>query len=243
MKQRLIAANWKMNGSLQANAALVSELLSLPNQSERVLCPPAVYLSQVAELLAGTDIALGAQNLYWQESGAYTGEVSVGMLKDIGAQYVIIGHSERRALFAESDADCCAKVLAAQAGGLMPILCIGESKQQRDAGETLEVISQQLRLGLEGVPLEQLVVAYEPIWAIGTGDTATPEQAEEVHRHIRTELAEIDSERAESLKILYGGSVNAGNAADLFAMDNIDGALVGGASLKAEEFSAVCCAG
>ncbi len=243
MKQRLIAANWKMNGSLQANAELIRELLDLPSQAERVICPPAVYIAQVLELLAGTDVLTGAQNIDWRESGAYTGEVSAGMLRDIGAQFVIVGHSERRSLFGETDQLCRDKVLAAQSKGLTPILCVGESKEQRDAGETLAVISGQLEKGLEGVALEPLVLAYEPIWAIGTGDTATPEQAEEVHSHIRKELTALDSELAGAVRILYGGSVNAENAASLFAMDNIDGALVGGASLKAKDFSAICCAG
>ena len=243
MKQRLIAANWKMNGSLQANAALVKAILSLPGEGQRVICPPAVFVSQVGRLIESTNIALGAQNLDWRGSGAVTGEVSAAMLQDLGVKFVIVGHSERRSFFAETDEVCRDKALAAQAAGLTPIFCIGESKEQRDAGEALAVISKQIELGLAGVPLNKLVIAYEPIWAIGTGDTATPDQAEEVHSHIRAELMSIDSASAEEVKILYGGSVNAGNAASLFVMDNIDGALVGGASLKAEEFSAICCAG
>lgn len=232
-----------MNGSLQSNAALIKALIELPSNSDRVICAPAVYLPQVASLLEGTNIAVGAQNADWRDSGALTGEVSVNMLKDIGARFVIVGHSERRSLFGETDDNCRDKTLAVQRVGLMPILCVGETKQQRDQGDTLRVVSEQIQLGLEGVSLDQLVVAYEPVWAIGTGDTATPEQAAEVHGHIRAELAKMDAAAAKAVKILYGGSVNAGNAASLFAMDNIDGALVGVASLKAEEFSAICCAG
>lgn len=238
----LVAANWKMNGSLAENESLLEAILALPNQSQRVICPPAVYLQQVATLIAGSDIALGAQNIDWRESGAFTGEVSGQMAKDVGADFVIVGHSERRSLFGETDENCAAKVAAALAAGLKPILCVGETKAQRDAGEALQVVSRQLKAALSQTLLAKVVVAYEPVWAIGTGDTATPQQAAEVHDHIRHELGRLDAEQAGAVKILYGGSVNADNAASLFAMENIDGALVGGASLKAKEFSAICCA-
>ena len=231
-----------MNGSLHANAALIKALIELPAHSDRIICPPAVYLSQVAGLLEGTDIAVGAQNVDWRESGAFTGEVSAVMAKDVGAGFVIVGHSERRSLFGETDGICRDKAMAVQAAGLTPIFCIGETKQQRDQGDALKVVANQIQLGLDGLKLDQLVLAYEPVWAIGTGDTATPEQAAEVHEHIRSELSKMDASLAGGVRILYGGSVNAGNAASLFAMKNIDGALVGGASLKAEEFSAICCA-
>lgn len=231
-----------MNGSLQANAALLQQLMELPSNADQVICPPAAYLLQVAELIKGSDIALGVQNVDWRESGAFTGEISALMAKDVGAGYAIVGHSERRSLFGEDDESCRAKASAAIAAGLTPILCVGETKVQRDQGDALKVVSKQLSAGLDGVALGKVVLAYEPVWAIGTGDTASPEQAEEVHQHIRSELARIDSAAAPAVKILYGGSVNAGNAASLFAMENINGALVGGASLKAEEFSAICCA-
>lgn len=231
-----------MNGSLAENESLLKAILALPNQSKRVICPPALYLQQVAALIAESDIALGAQNIDWRESGAFTGEVSGQMAKDVGAEFVIVGHSERRSLFGETDENCAAKVSAAIAAGLKPILCVGETKAQRDAGEALQVVSRQLKAALSQTLLEHVVVAYEPVWAIGTGDTATPQQAAEVHDHIRQELSRLDADKAGAVKILYGGSVNADNAASLFAMDNIDGALVGGASLKAKEFSAICCA-
>ncbi len=240
--KRFVAANWKMNGSLAANEELLRALIELPNAAEQVICPPAVYLSQVSELLSGTDIAMGIQNVDWHESGAFTGEVSTMMAKDLGCRYVIVGHSERRTLFDEDDAACCEKARATQSAGLTPIFCIGESKAERDAGKALDVVKRQLVAGLDGVSLQDLVLAYEPVWAIGTGDTASPEQAGEVHDYIRRELENIDKSLAQTVRILYGGSVKADNAASLFAMENIDGALVGGASLNAKEFSAICCA-
>ena len=240
--KRLVAANWKMNGSLAANDELLRALVELPSESDQVICPPSVYLAQVSELLSGTDVAVGIQNVDWHDSGAFTGEVSTLMAKDIGCRYVIVGHSERRTLFGETDAACCEKAQAAQSAGLTPIFCIGESKAERDSGKALDVVKRQLVAGLDGVSLQDLVVAYEPVWAIGTGDTATPEQAAEVHDYIRRELENMDKGLAQSVRILYGGSVKADNAASLFAMENIDGALVGGASLNANEFSAICCA-
>lgn len=240
--KRLVAANWKMNGSLAANEQLLKALIELPSDADQVVCPPSVYLAQVTSLLAGTGVEVGIQNVDWHDSGAFTGEVSTQMAKDLGCRYVIVGHSERRSLFGEDDVACREKTKAAQAAGLTPILCIGESKAERDAGKALEVVSKQLNAGLEGAALQGLVLAYEPVWAIGTGDTATPEQAAEVHDHIRSELEQMDKGLAAGVRILYGGSVKADNAASLFAMENINGALVGGASLNAKEFSAICCA-
>lgn len=231
-----------MNGSWSENEDLVRELLALPSTAERIVFPPAIYVAQVAALVSGTDIGLGAQNIDWHDAGAFTGEISAGMVRDVGGTHVIIGHSERRALFGEGGSECLEKTKAAIAEGLTPIFCVGETKAERDRGDTKRVISAQLVDVIDLVPLDKMIIAYEPVWAIGTGDVATPEQVEEVHRHIRDQVAEKDPESAASMRILYGGSVNAGNAAGLFERVGIDGALVGGASLKAKEFSAICCA-
>lgn len=231
-----------MNGSWSANQDLVLALLGLPSNVERVLCPPAVYLNQVAEMIKGSDIRLGAQNVDWHDAGAFTGEISVSMVGDVGGEFVIVGHSERRALFSEGNDICLKKTEAVLDAGLTAIFCVGESKAERDSGETKRVITEQLAEVLATVPLGRLLIAYEPVWAIGTGDVATPEQAQDVHRHIRELVASRDQEAAAGMRILYGGSVNAGNAAGLFDMPDIDGALVGGASLKAKDFSAICCA-
>ncbi|MFT4796944.1 MAG: triosephosphate isomerase [Candidatus Azotimanducaceae bacterium] len=238
----LIAGNWKMNGSWSENEDLVRDLLALPSKAERVVCPPALYLAQVAGLIRESDIRLGAQNIDWHDAGAFTGEISAAMVRDVGATHVIIGHSERRALFGEGVSECLEKTKAAIAEGLTPIFCVGETKAERDSGGTRQVISAQLVDVIEMVPLDKMIIAYEPVWAIGTGDVATPEQAEEVHRHIRELVSEKDPGAAATMRILYGGSVNAENAAGLFERADIDGALVGGASLKAKDFSAICCA-
>lgn len=238
-RKKLIAGNWKMNGSLAANAALMGELLAGIGQPacDVAVCVPAVYLAQV-QLLAGQGgIALGAQDVSQHESGAYTGDVSAAMLKELGARYVIVGHSERRQYQGETDAQVAIKAQRALAAGLTPIVCVGETLREREQGETESVVSRQLSavIQLNGERLADLVVAYEPVWAIGTGRTATPEQAQAVHAALRALLAAVDLQAAD-VRILYGGSMNAGNAADLLAQPDIDGGLIGGASLKARDF-------
>lgn len=245
MRRRLVIGNWKMNGSRVAAAELVNALKeALPSglQAEVAVCPPFVYLSQVEALLRGTAIALGAQNLSAEAQGAFTGEVSAQMLQDSGCRYVLVGHSERRALYGEDDALVVRKVEAALGSGLVPVVCVGESLAQRDAGATLEVIAAQVDAVLARVApaaLSKVVWAYEPVWAIGTGRTATPEQVQEVHAFVRGQLRSAGEVVAQA-SILYGGSVKADNAAQLFAQPDVDGGLVGGASLNAAEFSAIC---
>lgn len=239
-RKKLIAGNWKMNGSLAANAALIGELLAGIGQPacDVAVCVPAVYLAQVQLLLAGQGgIALGAQDVSQHESGAYTGDVSAAMLKELGARYVIVGHSERRQYQGETDAQVAVKAQRALAAGLTPIVCVGETLREREQGETESVVSRQLSavIQLNGERLVDLVVAYEPVWAIGTGRTATPEQAQAVHAALRALLAAADLQAA-GVRILYGGSMNAGNAAELLAQPDIDGGLIGGASLKARDF-------
>ncbi len=239
-RKKLIAGNWKMNGSLAANAALIGELLAGIGQPacDVAVCVPAVYLAQVQLLLAGQGgIALGAQDVSQYESGAYTGDVSAAMLKELGARYVIVGHSERRQYQGETDAQVAVKAQRALAAGLTPIVCVGETLREREQGETESVVSRQLSavIQLNGERLVDLVVAYEPVWAIGTGRTATPEQAQAVHAALRALLAAADLQAA-GVRILYGGSMNAGNAAELLAQPDIDGGLIGGASLKARDF-------
>ncbi len=239
-RKKLIAGNWKMNGSLAANAALMGELLAGIGQPacDVAVCVPAVYLAQVQLLLAGQGgIALGAQDVSQHESGAYTGDVSAAMLKELGARYVIVGHSERRQYQGETDAQVAVKAQRALAAGLTPIVCVGETLRERELGETESVVSRQLSavIQLNGERLVDLVVAYEPVWAIGTGRTATPEQAQTVHAALRALLAAADLQAA-GVRILYGGSMNAGNAAELLAQPDIDGGLIGGASLKARDF-------
>ncbi|WP_288924130.1 triose-phosphate isomerase [uncultured Ottowia sp.] len=239
-RKKLIAGNWKMNGSLAANTALMGELLAGIGQPacDVAVCVPAVYLAQVQLLLAGQGgIALGAQDVSQHESGAYTGDVSAAMLKELGARYVIVGHSERRQYQGETDAQVAVKAQRALAAGLTPIVCVGETLREREQGETESVVSRQLSavIQLNGERLADLVVAYEPVWAIGTGRTATPEQAQAVHAALRVLLAAADSQTA-GVRILYGGSMNAGNAAELLAQPDIDGGLIGGASLKARDF-------
>lgn len=239
-RKKLIAGNWKMNGSLAVNAALMGELLAGIGQPacDVAVCVPAVYLAQVQLLLAGQGgIALGAQDVSQHESGAYTGDVSAAMLKELGARYVIVGHSERRQYQGETDAQVAVKAQRALAAGLTPIVCVGETLQEREQGETESVVGRQLSavIQLNSERLADLVVAYEPVWAIGTGRTATPEQAQAVHAALRALLAAADSQAA-GVRILYGGSMNAGNAAELLAQPDIDGGLIGGASLKARDF-------
>ena len=246
MRTKLVAGNWKMHGGLVGNAALLSDVLSgtaaLSGVSVAV-CVPYPYLSQAQSMLAGTTLAWGAQNLSEHAQGAYTGEVSSGMLGDFGCRYVLVGHSERRSLYGESDALVAAKYVAAQSAGLVPILCVGETLAEREAGQTMAVVSAQIdavvqRAGVQS--FAKAVVAYEPVWAIGTGRTATSAQAQEVHAAIRAQLMLSDKNVADSLQILYGGSVKPGNAQELFGMPDIDGGLIGGASLVAEDFLAIC---
>ena len=239
MKKKLIAGNWKMNGSLAANEALVNAIAQGMGQAvcDVAVAVPAPYLAQVAGLVAGTPVALAAQDVSVQEAGAYTGEVSGAMLKEFGVRYVLVGHSERRQYHAETDAVVAAKAQRALATGITPIVCVGETLAERDAGETEAVVKRQLAavIHLNGHCISEVVVAYEPVWAIGTGRTASPEQAQQVHAVLRAQLAAA-SEHADRIRLLYGGSMNAANAAQLLAQPDIDGGLVGGASLKAQDF-------
>jgi triosephosphate isomerase len=237
-----------MHGSRGENARLIEELVSgyPPNASaECVVCPPFVYLQEVGRMLRDSPIALGAQDTCAEPHGAFTGEISAGMLKDVGCKYVIVGHSERRLIYRESEQLVARKFAAAHAKGLIPILCVGEQLADREASRTEEVIGRQLDVVLELCGPDVLghgVVAYEPVWAIGTGRNATPQQAQEVHAFIRARIAARDARIAADTRILYGGSVKAGNAAELFAMPDVDGGLVGGASLKADEFLGIIAA-
>ncbi|WP_026685776.1 triose-phosphate isomerase [Azovibrio restrictus] len=245
-RQPFVAGNWKMNGSCVTNQKLVAELLeSLGDSSAAAfaVCVPHPYLDQVSRLLAGSCLALGAQDVSPHESGAYTGEVAASMLLDFACRYVIVGHSERRSMHAESDALVARKFGAARAAGLVPLLCLGETLAERQAGDTLPVLFRQLQAVLDAhgvAALADAVLAYEPVWAIGTGLTAAPEQAQAVHQALRQYVAERDPGVAAGLRIVYGGSVKAGNAAQLFAQPDIDGGLIGGASLDAKEFLAIC---
>jgi triosephosphate isomerase len=245
-RNTLVAGNWKMNGSTAASRELVDGLLegySPSDSAEMLLCPTFVYLRDVATWIAASDIKLGAQNLSeQQDTGAYTGEIQGAMLKDVGCTYVIVGHSERRTLYGESDALVASKFIAAQAQNLTPIVCVGESLQQREDGSTEAVVRRQIDAVLDVAGVDafaRAVIAYEPIWAIGTGHTATPEQAQEVHAVIRDMIASRSDTIAAGLRILYGGSVKGANAEELFAMNDIDGGLVGGASLSASDFLAI----
>ena len=241
MRKPMIAGNWKMNKTPAETVALVEDLkkIQVRTKAEVVVCPMTVSLFAAATQLKGTDIKLGAQNVHFEDKGAFTGECNIASLKELGVEYVILGHSERRAM-GETNADVNAKVLAALDNGLIPIMCVGESLEQREAGITEEWITMQIKLALAGVPEEKIrriVIAYEPIWAIGTGETATPEQAEEVCQHIRTIIRKrFGSKNARAMTILYGGSMNEKNAFELLAQPDIDGGLIGGASLVPEKF-------
>ena len=240
-RTRLVLGNWKMHGNLADNAKLLSALLAAPRAASTTqmgVCVPFPYLAQTAQALKGSSIAWGAQDISTQSQGAFTGEVSGAMLNDFACRFVLTGHSERRAMHAESDQCIADKANAALIAGLTPVVCVGESLAERDAGQALAVIARQLApvLALGAEAVQKIVVAYEPVWAIGTGRTASPEQAQEVHAAIRAALCAVG---AEHVQVLYGGSVKAANAASLFAMPDIDGALVGGASLVAEEFLAI----
>ena len=245
MKKKLIAGNWKMNGGLAANEALAKALLgglSVPACNVAV-CAPAPYLAQLQVLLANSAIALGAQDVSAHESGAYTGEVSVAMLKEFGVRYAIVGHSERRQYHGETDAAVAAKAQRALAAGITPIVCVGETLAEREAGKTEEVVKRQLAavIHANGHCISEIVVAYEPVWAIGTGKTASPEQAQQVHAVLRAQLRAA-SDHADRIAILYGGSMNAANAAQLLAQPDMDGGLIGGASLKAPDFLTIIAA-
>ena len=245
MKKKLIAGNWKMNGGLAANEALAKALLGglgMPTCTIAV-CAPAPYLAQLQVLLANSEISLGAQDVSAHESGAYTGEVSVAMLKEFGVRYAIVGHSERRQYHGETDAAVAAKAQRALAGGITPIVCVGETLAEREAGKTEEVVKRQLAavIHANGHCISEIVVAYEPVWAIGTGKTASPEQAQQVHAVLRAQL-KAASDHADRIAILYGGSMNAANAAQLLAQPDIDGGLIGGASLKAPDFLTIIAA-
>lgn len=245
MKRKLIAGNWKMNGGLAANEALVKALLagSADWACGVAVCVPAPYLAQLQALTSGSKIDVGSQDVSSHESGAYTGELSATMLKDFGVRYAIVGHSERRQYHGETDALVADKAKAALAHGVTPIVCVGETLAEREAGKTTEVVKRQLAavIHTNGHCISEIVVAYEPVWAIGTGKTATPAQAQEVHAVLRAQLMAA-TPHADRIQILYGGSMNAANAADLLAQPDIDGGLVGGASLKAPDFLSIIAA-
>jgi len=248
MRKPFVAGNWKMNTDSHTSVELVERIASgfveTAGKSVTVaVCPPFVYLQAVAKALGSSGIAVGAQDMYFESEGAFTGEISVSMLKDVGCLYCLCGHSERRHVIGETDELINKKVAAAIAGGLLPILCVGELLEEREASQTNEVVTRQVKEGLAGLSAEKMqavTVAYEPVWAIGTGLTATPEQAQEVHDFIRKLLGQMyDAEIAEEIRILYGGSVKPGNAAELMSQKDIDGSLVGGASMKADDFLAI----
>jgi len=243
MRRKLIAGNWKMNMDRAGGVALATGIADRAGEVLNVdllVCPPSVYVAAVADAVKGKGIEVGGQNMYHEPSGAFTGEVSAAMLLDVGAKYVILGHSERRHIFHETDGDVNKKAYAALAAGLAPIVCVGELLEQREASQTAQVIKGQFEGSLAGITAEQIqgvVIAYEPVWAIGTGKVASPQQAEEVHADLRSLLAKrYNQEVADAVRILYGGSVKSANAAELLGQPNIDGALVGGASLKVDDF-------
>jgi triosephosphate isomerase len=237
-----------MHGTRADNASLVRDLLDAlkpGSAAEVLLCPPFVYLWETGRLLKDSDVGLGAQNVCAEPQGAFTGEVSAAMLRDVGCRYVLVGHAERREFYGEGDALVARKFGAAQSQGIVPVLCVGETLEEREGGRTTEVVARQIDavLAVSGIgALATAVIAYEPVWAIGTGRNASPEQAQEVHGGLRARLAALDATIAASARILYGGSVKASNARDLFSMPDIDGGLVGGASLKADEFARICAA-
>ena len=246
MRRKLVAGNWKMHGSLAGNRDLLQSLvqaLGKGGKADCAVCVPSPYLAQTQELLKGTAIAWGAQNLSEHAQGAYTGEISAAMLNDFGCRYALVGHSERRSLYGESNETVAAKFVAAVKAGLTPVLCLGETLDQREGGVTEKIVAAQLDAVIQAAGLPSFagaVLAYEPVWAIGTGRTATPDQAQEVHAFIRGRIARGDATLAQRLQILYGGSVKAQNAAELFGMADIDGGLIGGASLVAKDFVAIC---
>ncbi|MHC4546250.1 MAG: triose-phosphate isomerase [Planctomycetota bacterium] len=248
MRKPFVAGNWKMNTDSQSSVSLAESIASgtseIAGQSISVaVFPPFIYLPSVFKALNTSNIAVGAQDLYFEQNGAFTGEISVSMLKDIGCTYALCGHSERRHVIGETDELINKKVAAAISGGLLPVLCVGELLDERKASQTNEVVTRQIKNGLAGLSAEKIsavTIAYEPVWAIGTGLTATPQQAQEAHELVRKLLAEMyDAQLAEEIRILYGGSVKPGNAAELMQQQDVDGSLVGGASLKADDFLAI----
>ena len=248
MRKTIVAGNWKMNASKESVNTLIEGILSGMNEasSEVIVCAPFPYLSQVESLIQGSSLMLGAQNLNVNSAGAYTGEVSADMIKDFGAQHVIVGHSERRSLYGETNAIVAEKTKAAIDAGLTPLLCVGESLEDRESGNTEAIVEEQINAVVDLIGIEsfdQVIIAYEPVWAIGTGLTASPEQAQAVHLFIRNLLADNSEKIAKRTPILYGGSMNAGNAADLISCSDIDGGLIGGAALKADDFLQICKAG
>jgi triosephosphate isomerase len=248
MRRQLVAGNWKMHGSRASTQALLAELemsLKADWQIDIAVFPPYVYLTDAVRLLEGSRIAVGAQDVCAESAGAFTGQVCASMLKDVGCTYVIVGHSERRRWYHEDDALVARKFAAVQDAGLTPVLCVGESLEEREGHHTERVVSRQLDavIAMHGVgAFSRAILAYEPVWAIGTGRTASPAQAQEVHEFLRGRIHAQDAKIAAHLRILYGGSVKGGNAAELFAMPDVDGGLVGGASLSADEFQQICAA-
>ncbi len=246
MRDVLIAGNWKMNGSRDSIKALLDGLkqgIGQVNKAQVAVCAPFIYLPDVADQLAGSPIAWGAQNVSTEASGAFTGEVAASMINDFNCQYIIVGHSERRSYYGETDEIVAKKFGVVLEAGMTPIFCIGETLEQREKGITEEVVASQIQAVIDAHGAQALgkgVIAYEPVWAIGTGKTATPDQAQAVHAFIRQRIAESDQAVADSIVIQYGGSMNAGNAKDLLAQPDIDGGLIGGASLKAEDFLTIC---
>lgn len=249
MKSKLVIANWKMNGNLAANDTLVRNIVKFTQEAtstEIAICPPSIYLSQIKYLIEDTKLNLGAQNVCIENKGAFTGETSVDMLNDFGCKYVLVGHSERRAIYSENEDDIAQKIIKIVEAKQTPVLCIGESLAQRENNETSQVIITQIQSIIDKVGLENfksVVIAYEPIWAIGTGKTASAEQAQEIHLLIRTYLNKLDAKLFSGLEILYGGSVNENNADELIEQQDINGFLVGGASLKADAFKKICLVG
>ncbi len=244
MRRLLVAGNWKMNASVAMTQSLLSELRAAQiDQCDVAVFPPFPYLSQASELLSGSDIALGAQDCAAEESGAFTGEVSAPMLADVGCAMALVGHSERRTLYGETDDTVLAKTRQLLDNSMTAVVCVGETLAERQAGQAEAVVAQQLKLLLEQLNTAQwqrIILAYEPVWAIGTGETATPEQAQAIHAFIRSQLQVLGADVAQATRILYGGSVKAANAAELFSQPDIDGGLVGGASLDATEFLGIC---
>lgn len=247
MRRPLVAGNWKMNGDSASTVDLVNGIVNGSGDvanAEILVCPPYILIPRAADALNGRDdVTLGAQDLDINGSGAFTGQISASMLVDAGCKYVIVGHSERRAIYGESDQDVADKFSVAQEGGLIPILCVGETLEERESGNTESVVARQIQAVIDHVGIEkfdQAVIAYEPVWAIGTGKTATPEMAQEVHKYIRDMLSALNSDISNNLRLLYGGSMNAENAEALIGMSDIDGGLIGGASLQAESFLAIC---
>jgi triosephosphate isomerase len=247
MRRKIVAGNWKMHGSRAESAALLDAVIGGLNADavSCVVCPPFVYLQEAWRALRGGPVALGAQDVCAEAQGAYTGEVSAAMLKDVGCEYVLVGHSERRALYGEDDQLVARKYAAALSKGLIPILCVGEQLAEREAALSTQVVGRQLAAVVNLCGVQALgggVLAYEPVWAIGTGRTASPEQAQQIHAFLREQVGLQDAKIASELRILYGGSVKAGNARELFTMPDVDGGLIGGASLKSDEFLAIVAA-